>query len=180
MKSTLRIGFESLAAGFGRLGNRAAKYMGIDTVARKEARIQKYFNIHDRYLFPTDAPYQLYLMREPIARFAQKNNLKIDVYNPSNIKTSDFFTVGNPDEFSEQIALVVSDRSNKKMKVQLINADTSIDYPKESVRTFLLPIKGEDTQIARKIKSTTNDNFLRNVFREIENMAREINNKKLK
>jgi hypothetical protein len=81
-------------------------------------------------------------------------------------------------QISPNIGLVVTNRKTGKFVTEIIDADTSKTYPKESVKTILIPIKGEeDMQIARKVKSTTTDNFLRHVFRTIENMNKSVSDK---
>ena len=146
----------------------------------KEKRIAKNFNIHDSWSFDTEASDMLYSMREAIAGYAKKNNLKIDVYNPEeldkNIKT-DINMDGLP-QISPKLGLVVTNKKTGEFVTELIDADTSKIYPKEAVRTFLIPIKTEeDIQVVREVKSTTQDNFLRHVFRTIENMNKSVSNK---
>ena len=146
----------------------------------KEKRTAKYFDIHDYWSYDTEATDMLYSMREAIAGYAKKNNLKIDVYNPEeldkNIKT-DINMDGLP-QISPKLGLVVTNKKTGEFVTALIDADTSKNYPKEAVRTFLIPIKTEeDMQIARKVKYSTQDNFLRHIFRTIENMNKSVSNK---
>jgi len=147
--------------------------------AMRENKIAKYFNIHKSWSYDTDATDMLYHMREAIAGYAKKNNLKIDVYNPQELEKSMKSDI-NMDlpQISPNIGLVVTNRKTGKFVTEIIDADTSKTYPKESVKTILIPIKGEeDMQIARKVKSTTTDNFLRHVFRTIENMNKSVSDK---
>ena len=143
----------------------------------KEKRLARYFKIHDRWSFDNNAAEQLYSMREAIAGYARKNNLKIDIFNPEKLE-KDFksdIKIDDLPELSPHIGLVVTGRKTGKFATELIDSDINKIYPKESKKIFILPINGEENlQVSREIKSTTEDNFLRHVFRTFENMQKSI------
>ena len=133
-------------------------------ISKKQKKILKHFNLYDVFAYG-EASKQLELMKEPIANFARKNNLFIDVYeNFEKVTGKNVLTtyVRKADKSAE----VVRD----------IEADTTRVYPKESETLYILNVNGEDTQIARNIKSAREDNFLENFFRNLEEMAVSVKN----
>ena len=129
--------------------------------ARKEAKIAEHFMM-DGY---GDACREIYGMREAIANYAKRNNVRVDV----------FALEGKNGSMSLETLVRSLDEKNNNRIIKVFDGDVKKIYPKISERTIIIPIKGEDTQIARSIISTTEDTFLRHFLRSIEEMTKGIN-----
>lgn len=142
---------------------------GISTAKTRELKIAKYVKFHNTISMESDAANQIYAMREPIAKFAKKYNLTIDIYNPQNLEC--YPPKSKKRFFSEKIGIVVSNKKTKKHKALVLHSDTDRIYPKEKSYTILLPISGEqDIQVPRKAISTRDDVFLKHILRSLEDM----------
>ena len=147
------------------LGFFSAKWNKFKNFILRDKSNKKNFNIYDVFAPYSEASRQLELMREPINNFAKRNNVVIDVYE--NVEK----------ESGEHILTTYVKRIDKAVElVRNIEADTTKLYPKESETIYIVNVKGEDTQIARKVKSSTYDNFSQNFFRNIEEMTKKILN----
>ena len=130
--------------------------------AYKEAKIAKNFSMEGY----GEACNEIYKMREAIANFAKRNNVRVDILELPDKKGS--------------VALETFVRGLKKNEghsiLKIFDGDINKIYPKISERTIIIPIKGEETQVARSVVSTTEDTFLRHFFRNIEEMTKQVNN----
>jgi len=145
--------------------------------ARKEARIDQYFKLHDYDTFG-DSFNQMYKARETVARYAAEKAVQIDVYDAKRLVdgTLDLGVKPKSDaKLSDKIIVAATNIFNGKLKWQLVSADTGKVYPKIADKgLIILPIKGENKEIARKRKWCTEDTFLRNLYRSVENLTNEV------
>ena len=160
MRTSLNTGLGFLAINWQKFRNFITE-ASADT-SKKEQKIRKYFNIYDVFGYG-EASNQLELMKEPIANFARRNNVKIDVYEKEDKNTG-----------KSILTTYVTKTDKSVATVRNIEADTNTVYPKEARYTYIANIKGEDTQVAREVKLTREDNFIENFFRNIENMTAEV------
>ncbi len=151
---------------------------GTDTRALSDKKYSRYFNIHHQGTYLSNIGDQLYAMRQAIAGFAKKNNVKIDVYNPNVLENPRYL-----DRIEERqaksfhpntLALVVSGKNSNKTETSIIDIEPSKIFSKESRSFYIVDVPGEDTQLARVSISSTQDTFLRHVFRLIENMTKTV------
>lgn len=162
------------------LGARIAigNMFGTDTRALSDKKFSRYFNIHHQGTYASNVGDQLYAMRQAIASFAKKNDIKIDVYNPNvleNPRCLESIEERQTKSFHPNtLAFVVSSKINNKMKTSIIDIEPSKLFPKERENFYIVDVPGEDTQLARVAISSTQDTFLRHVFRLIENMTKAV------
>ncbi|MEE3350049.1 MAG: hypothetical protein VZR09_08420 [Candidatus Gastranaerophilaceae bacterium] len=160
MKTSLNTGIGFISVNWNRFKNFIME--DSNEISKKQKKILKHFNLYDVFAY-SEASKQLELMKEPIANFAKKNNIVIDVYE--NVKR----------DTGDKILTTYVRKADKSAEViRDIDANTKIVYPKEAEKIYLLNIKGEDTQVARNVKSSREDNFLENFFRNIEEMTEAV------
>ncbi len=147
----------------------------IQKIIKKENQINKHFKVHDGTLYGNSET-QMYHAREVIANFARKNNVSVDIYDARRLL--DGAETVSPiieDKYSSKINVVVTNLKNKQQINRVVDANTDITYPKVSIRQIMLNVKNEeDLQIGRKVISSTEDSFLRNLYRNISEMTNQI------
>ncbi len=148
---------------------------------RHENNIDKFFKIHDSDTFG-DSFNQMYLAREIISRFAQRNGVKVDVYDAKKMASLEDhdkkFVKDFQDKFSDKINLVVTDLRSGKSKGRIVAADTEKVYPKEVKKGFFIVSNPQDgTEYSTRGHWSTEDTFLRNLYRNIESMVTEVTKK---
>lgn len=152
--------------------------LGADTRALSDKKYSRYFNIHHQGTYASNIGDQLYAMRQAIAAFAKKNDVTIDIFNPNvleNPRCLESIEERQAKSFHPNtLAFVVSNKINKKMETSIIDIEPSKIFPKEREKFYMVDVPGEDTQLARVAISSTQDTFLRHVFRLIENMTRAV------
>ena len=147
-------------------------------VIRKENNIKKYFNISDFDVYG-DSYSQMYTARHGIANYAKQNGVSVDVYDANKFFDEDFNLPKRIKErLRDKLELVVTNRKSGKSRKAMISANTKKSFPKMAVRKFLLPVPGEELEVARGVYSTTDDNLLRNLYRAIERLTKEAKAKK--
>lgn len=143
---------------------------------RHENNIDKFFKIHDSDTFG-DSFNQMYLAREIISRFAQRNGVKVDVYDAK--KMTNHKALGT--ELSDKINLVVTNLHNGKNQSRIVAADTDKIYPNIKATNYAARIRthkdGDMLTFVPKERWATEDTFLRNLYRNIEAMVTEVTKK---
>lgn len=141
---------------------------------RKENNIKKYFHIHDTDTYG-DSFNQMYTAREVIANYAKKNNVSVDVYDARKYFDDDFdLPVKIQRSLEDKLEVTVTDKEGRGIRKSLVSANTEKTYPKMAQSKIIVPVSGEDTQIARNAYRRTEDNFLRNLYRHIEQLTNEV------
>ena len=142
---------------------------------RHENNIDKFFKIHDSNTFG-DSFNQMYLARETISRFAKKNGVKVDIYDAKKMTTHK--SLGT--ELSDKINLVVTNLHNGKNQSRLVAADSDKTYTNSNdIYTARICCYKDGDRLAFVPKKhwTTEDTFLRNLYRNIESMVNEVTQK---
>jgi hypothetical protein len=140
-----------------------------------EKRIERNFQIHD-YTTDGNPAEIIYQMREPIARFARKNGVKIDVYDSRTPVNTDGITSYYADKnASKNLVVTVRDtkKANAKVRKELINGDPDATHTLERVRMYIVDVPGEDTKVARQVRSIYEDTMLKHFFRKIDTLVKE-------
>ena len=141
---------------------------------RKENNIKKYFHIHDTDTY-ADSFNQMYNAREVIANYAKKNNVSVDVYDARKYFDDDFdLPVKIQKSIEDKLEVTVTDKKGRGIRKSLVSANTDKTYPKMAEQKFIFPVYGEDTQVVRNVRMHTEDNFLRNLYRHIEQLTSEV------
>ncbi len=140
-----------------------------------EKRIEKNFQIHD-YTTEGNPAEIIYQMREPIANFARKNNVKIDVYDSRTPVSINGITCYHSEKNAHKnLVVVVTDKKQKlaNQNKAVINGDPEAIHFMERIRKYIVNVPGEETQIARQVKSTTEDVMLKHFLRKIDRLVIE-------
>jgi hypothetical protein len=150
-------------------------------IEAKERKIAKNFKIHD-YTTEGNVADDLYNMRVPIANFAKKNNLRLDVYDSRTAVNVGGFNISHSEKDAKyNLNVVVTDLKNKKNFSMIIPCKKDATYPKILKKKVILPINGEqDLSIVRDVISTRDDNYLRNFYFQLEKAAEKVNQERKK
>ena len=141
---------------------------------KKENEINKYLKIHD-VLQTGDSYAQIQGARETIANYAKEHAVSVDIYEAR--KALDGTT--DVDEhiqnnLSDKLNLIVTNMLTGKSKSRFVSAKTDITYPKTRQTYKLYPVYGEETEIAMPVLSNTEDNFIRHLYRNIEDLTKQV------
>ena len=131
-------------------------------ILQNEERINRYVKIHD-VTTPVDSFNQMYTARSVIANYAEKKGVSINIYNAGKCPP--------PDN---------TDLLTGNAKAKLVDADTDRLYPKVSENPIIIPILSDCTDIVRQSIKNTEDTFLRNLYRNIEELTKEVTSKNTK
>ena len=116
-----------------------------------------------------------------IANYAQKEGVSVDIYNANRLVADDETAPSFIKEYtSDKLNVVVQNSLTGKSANKIVNANTDKTLPKYAKTTVIVPIKGEDIEIARHGIRRTEDSFLRNLYRSIEELTRNVTGKNSK
>ncbi len=145
----------------------------IDTrkILKQEKEISNFVEIHDVNTYG-DSFSQLYTARQSIANYAKSKGVRVDVF-----ESRDGMPKGFEDEPAEKLNVVLTDILTNKSVERLVPAKTDVTYPKQRERLVVVPIRGEDLQRIRQGVQTVEDTFLRNFYRNLEDMVKSLGKK---
>ena len=147
---------------------------------RNEARINNYIRIHDKNTYG-DSYEQMKQASGLIANYAQKEGVSVDIYNANRLVADDETAPSFIKEYtSDKLNVVVQNILTGESENKIVNANTDKTLPKYAKTTVIVPIKGEDIEIARHGIRRTEDSFLRNLYRSIEELTRNVTGKNSK
>lgn len=150
------------------------------SLLKQEKKVEKHFKLHgyDTY---GDSYNKIYEAGSSIANYAANEGVRVDVYDAKKWAEAHRITVEPQTEHDiiDKVRVVVTNLRNKKTASGLVDADVYKLYPKYADRkVMIIPIKDEGTEIAVKPIWKTEDNFLRNLYRNIENLTKEVTDTK--
>ena len=93
----------------------------------------------------------------------------------------DILSVGTIDKGNNAdrvLAIVVKDPKSKKLKVSEVSSDVGAIIKRTEEKSIMFDDAVDDLQYARKLKSTYEDNFLRNVYQKVEEMVHSLEKKR--
>lgn len=93
----------------------------------------------------------------------------------------DILSVGTTDKGNNAdrvLAIVVKDSKSKKLKVSEVSSDVGAVIKRTEEKSIMFDDAVDDLQYARKLKSTYEDNFLRNVYQKVEEMVHSLGKKR--
>ena len=147
---------------------------------RNEARINNYIRIHDKNTYG-DSYEQMKQASGLIANYAQKEGVSVDIYNANRLVADDETAPSFIKEYtSDKLNVVVQNSLTGESANKIVNANTDKTLPKYAKTTVIVPIKGEDIEIVRHGIRRTEDSFLRNLYRSIEELTRNVTGKNSK
>lgn len=148
--------------------------------SRNEAMLNNYIRIHNKNTYG-DSYEQMKQAREVIAHYAQREGISVDIYSESRLVADDPAAPSFIKDYaSDKLNVVVQNSLTGESANKIVNANTKSTLPKMAKTTVILPIKGEDIEIARHGIRRTEDSFLRNLYRSIEELTRNVTGKNSK
>lgn len=158
--------------------NNIQKRIDITKYNKHQKEINELVNT-SRMKMDSDAYNQIDMARETIANFARKNCISIDIFDTSD--TISFAKQINPEiekTLGDNITIRVTDMLNGKSKDVMMPADTSKTYNYTSSNPRMLENTETGTDYIYKGHITSENNFLKTVYRHISDLTRAIKGKK--
>lgn len=139
----------------------------------------KFVNIHTNEM-PAESAKSLESARGMLENYAKHKQISIDVYGGQRLLENDFMETfpGVASGFKKQLQIVVEDLKTKNYGFSLVPADTKSSTVNSKLKPFVIDDLSEGTQYVRNGKHSYEDSFLRNVYRNIENLTKKVKNKK--
>lgn len=161
-----------------RLINTIQNRINVAKVAKKENEINRFVRIHDINTYG-DSYKQMCTAKETIANYAKKHGVSVDIYDARRVLDDDCDApVCVQNNLSDKIHVIVSNMLNGKSKSRFVSANTDMAYDKVATSNIFLPSKAEGTEVVCKTTRKTTDSFLRNLYRNIEDMTKQVTNAK--
>ena len=161
-----------------RLINTIQNRINVAKVAKKENEINRFVRIHDINTYG-DSYKQMCTAKETIANYAKKHGVSVDIYDARKVLEDDCDApVCVQNNLSDKINVIVSNLLTGKSKSRFVSANTDMVYDKVATSQILIPSKAEDIEIVRKTTKQVTDSFLRNLYRNIEDMTKQVTNTK--
>ena len=148
-----------------RIAESVKNRINISSYIKKERELDKYVELHDLGSLNSDAFNKLNDARGVIANFAKKNNVKVDVFNSHLEK----------DGVSDYFILKVSKDNGRWYRNKLMHADTSTTYNYKTKNSPVLSHKDKAGNPSLAGSYYSEDDFLRNIYRTIENFTNKLN-----
>ena len=156
----------------GRIIGNIQRKIEVNKILKQEKELETFVQIHDVNTYG-DSFSELYTARPIIAKFAKAKGVRVDVF-----ESRDGMHKALADEPAENLKVVLTNLLTRKSTEQIVPAKTDVLYPKQREQIVVIPVKGEqDLQYVRTGIHTTEDNFLRNFYRTIEVMTKNVTGK---
>lgn len=162
------------------LRTKITRYISNVKYNREQKNINKYFNLDNN--IETDAYNQLYSARKTIANYAKNKGVTIEIADAERLLANDRFEFDSDEKFAKRAAknnLKVTVKPLKELPMRkggrLLSTSTYVsNNPSEThLHTlnnyFIIDIPSEGLQQTRIAKLEYEDNFLRHIYRTIEN-----------
>lgn len=135
----------------------------------------KLVNIHSDGM-PKRAAEQLESASGMLENYAKHNKVEIDVYGGQRLLGEDFAETfpSVTNELGKKLQIVVRNLKTKKHKFGLVAADTEASTVNTKLKPFIIEDLSDGTQYVRNVKQTYEDSFLRNVYRNIERLTKNV------
>ncbi|MBE7709172.1 MAG: hypothetical protein E7Z93_01850 [Cyanobacteria bacterium SIG32] len=110
-----------------------------------------------------------------MANYVMKNGVGVDIYDAQEAVTSGYAVKPHKDEsLAGKLLVKVTNLLNGLEDEKLISADTKKIHRVEKTDYMLFDMPSEGLQYARKTKKTNEDTFLRNLYRNIQEMTEKV------
>ena len=129
--------------------------------------IEKFVTIQGEFI-NNDAVNQMYQARGVLANYAKNKAVRIDIY-----ETPDSFDKGH--DYSKRMVLRITNLINgNKTQQRTISSDTNQIKIHRLKRDYWFKMGQSDECYIKEIENTTEDNFLRNLYRNIQEMTEKV------
>ncbi len=148
---------------------------------RELSRFDKLIRIHDKNTYG-DSYNQMMGARKILANYAQKKGVTIDIYDANKLIENDETVPSTiKDYVSDKINVVVRNILTGKFENKIISANTDKIHPKIAKTTLILPDRFEESmEVVKHGYRNTSDTFLRHLYRNIEELTRNVTGKNSK
>jgi len=155
--------------------------INVRNIEKADKEIAKYVKIHNNTTYG-DSFQQMSQASSCIANYAKSKGVRVDVYDARKVlDNADDVSASVKNNLSDKLRVVVSDIVNNTIKKErFVSANTNATTTHLTKETFILPSRnGKNAAESYNVTSFQEDNFLRNLYRNIEDMANQIHpNKK--
>jgi len=144
-----------------------------------ENRIKRNFQVHDSDFYG-NASSQMYQAREVIARYAVSKGVAVDIFDARRLyNQAENVSSATGNKPSDKMHVMVTNLLNGQSESRIVSANTDKVYPKVREHGVLIPVRGEqDQQTPYILTNYTEDTFLRNLYRNIEQMTNSLTKSK--
>lgn len=150
--------------------SRIARYIENVRYNREQKFLDKYVRIHDE--INGDTYTKLDSARKTMANFAKNKGITIDIYDARReLQDDELVSCKLEDDFAKKLSVHVTDLLTGKRSWKLVNAKTDKSIVNSTNENIIPgnPMSG---------KNEFEDNFLRNLYRKVEEMVNQIQNNK--
>ena len=117
--------------------------------------------------------------KSTIANFAKHNGVSVDIYDGRKMVEGDeYASEALTNNLSDKLFVKVTNLISGKSKERIISSNTDELYPVQKSNLRLLQLKNSDKEYLSHGTLSTEDNFLRYVYRNIDTLTRQVTGKK--
>lgn len=158
------------------LRKKFAQFIEIQKYRKEERFINNYVTIHNDSTYG-DSYKQMYKARKTMANYAADKGVKIDIYDARHeLGEHDSPIVEN--DLAEKLSVYVTNLLSNKQTKRFVSARTDEIHPHVVNDYFVVEIPSDGIQQVRLTKHEYEDTFLRNLYRNIEDMTNKVLNNK--
>lgn len=147
---------------------------------RKLTQFDKFIRIHDKNTYG-DSYNQMMDAREILANYAQQKGVTVDIYDAKRLIENDETAPATIKKYvSDKINVVVKNILTGEFKNKIISANTNKTQPKMAKTSVMIHLKDDDLEVIKHGYRQTSDSFLRNLYRSVEELTRNVTEKNSK
>ena len=110
-----------------------------------------------------------------MANYVMRNGVGVDIYDAQEAVTSGFAVKPHKNEtLADKLLVKVTNLLNGMVDEKLVSANTKKVHRTENVDFIVFDIPEDGVQYARKTKKSYEDTFLRNLYRNIQEMTEKV------
>lgn len=158
------------------IGNRITRFFETKKLNREQKLIDNFVKIHNDQPH-NDAFVQIDKAKKTIANYALAKGVSVDIYSAGTM-LGEHDSPLLEERLSNKLMLEVTDMLTGKNESKFLNARTDITYPHIEDDYFVINYPQDGIQQTRLTKHEYEDNFLRYLYRNIENLVNNVQGKK--
>ncbi|MBS6602882.1 MAG: hypothetical protein KH301_03880 [Brachyspira sp.] len=153
-------------------------HINIAKYEKRQNEMNKFVNINNNITNHT-AFNTLDEAKSTIANFAKHNGVSVDIYDGRKMVEGDeYASEALTNNLSDKLFVKVTNLISGKSKERIISSNTDELYPVQKSNLRLLQLKNSDKEYLSHGTLSTEDNFLRYVYRNIDTLTRQVTGKK--
>lgn len=143
---------------------------------KKEAKfLDNHVVIHNDTTYG-DSYNQMVQARKTLANYAKHEKVKIDIFDARH-ELGEHDGLAIEDKLSDKLSVYVKDKRSGKEVNKIVSARTDQTYPHVTNDYIVIDYPEDGLQMTRITKHEHEDNFLKHLYRNIENMVKELHKK---